>query len=147
MFKWLISCSMAELERYDNNCLCFYTIKFYKARVLGSKRCHSTVPQTGCLNRSFVFHSAGCQRSKSKLSVVLVSSEGFEGESVSCLSPIFQWWLTIISILWLVDALNPISVTIFTCAPPASPYILMAISLEEYQWEGLGPLYSGMATF
>lgn len=55
----------------------------------------------GGLNRNVPFHSSGERKSSQNISG-LVSSDGYERETVPCLSPGFWCLLAILGIPWLV---------------------------------------------
>lgn len=54
-------------------------------------------------NRNVFSYSSGVWMSEVKVLAGLFPSEGWEGESVPCLSPSFWWWPAILGVPWLVE--------------------------------------------
>lgn len=58
----------------------------------------------GLHKRNWLSHSSGGEKSESRVLAGSIPSECWEGQSVSCLSPNFQWFISNLWLPWLVGA-------------------------------------------
>ena len=108
----------------------FYTIvcasapspNFVFALAFISNGCHNKVLKLGGLsNRSELSHSPGDWKSQIKVLVVLVPSEGYEGQSVPYPSPSFWWFPGSLWYSLVYRSIILISAFIFTWPCPCVP--------------------------